>query len=119
MVFGQPPQSSTGHVLARCDSSSISSVIPDPAKQDAKTATTVSEPSASGSPRADSALGPLLSREPAATWINYAADPRVSSHPKRQATKTLKRNEFGSHLEWSKTCELDDVFFHIPQESRP
>jgi hypothetical protein len=39
--------------------------------------------------------------------------------PPATGTKTLKRNEFGSHLDWSKTCELDDVFFHIPQEARP
>jgi len=29
----------------------------------------------------------------------------------------LKHNEFGSHLEWSKTCEPHDIFFYNPQET--
>jgi len=29
----------------------------------------------------------------------------------------LKRNEFGSHLEWSKTCEPYGIFFYNPQET--
>ena len=38
--------------------------------------------------------------------------------PMETDAKTLKRNGFENQPEWSKTCELHAICFHIPQETR-
>lgn len=38
--------------------------------------------------------------------------------PAEKGPNTLKRNGFGTHLKWSKTCELYAICFYIPQETR-
>ncbi len=63
-----------------------------------------------------------LPAKPAGANLNAPAQACAvfsSLTPAGKGPKTLKHNEFGNHLEWSKTCEFFATYLYIPQETRP
>jgi hypothetical protein len=51
--------------------------------------------------------------------MNESAEPEASAPyliGKATGSKTLKRNEFENHIEWSKTCDLHGIRCYLPRK---